>query len=96
MRKECSSASRTRKVNLLEAVYAFHDIELAQRGGPRHPDAGLEDSALATSRNKAAYRNPSIEDLAVAYFRPGEEPWIHRRNKGIASSRRTFSFAAPV
>ncbi len=49
-------------------VYAIHDRQLAEHGGPDGiRDAGAVESALARPRNLAAYGQPDAADLAAAY-----------------------------
>lgn len=51
-----------------EAIAAIHDYQLAEHGGSAGTrDAGLLESALARSRNLAAYGEPDHADLAAAY-----------------------------
>ena len=74
---------------VLEAVYVIHEIELAQRGGtPGIRDAGLIESALARAQNKAAYGNPSIDDLAAAYL------YGFARNHGFVDGNKRIAFLA--
>jgi death-on-curing protein len=49
-------------------VTAIHDEQLAIHGGPAGTrDAGMLDSALDRPRNKFAYENAELPDLAAAY-----------------------------
>lgn len=49
-------------------ILAVHDEQLAEHGGAVGVrDEGLMDSALGRPRNLAAYGNPDVADLAVAY-----------------------------
>ena len=51
-----------------DAIAAIHDNQLAEHGGSAGTrDAGLLESALARSRNLAAYGEPDHADLAAAY-----------------------------
>jgi death on curing protein len=73
----------------LEAVYAIHEIELAERGGATGiRDAGLIESALARAQNKAAYENPSIDDLAAAYL------YGFAKNHGFVDGNKRIAFLA--
>ena len=50
------------------AVAAIHDAQLAEHGGRAGVrDGSLLDSALARARNRAAYAEFDIADLAAAY-----------------------------
>jgi death-on-curing protein len=72
-----------------ETIYAVHTIELAERGGaPGIRDAGLIESALARAQNKAAYGNPSIDDLAAAYL------YGFARNHGFTDGNKRIAFLA--
>jgi death-on-curing protein len=72
-----------------EAIYAIHEIELAERGGaPGIRDAGLIESALARAQNKAAYGNPSIDDLAAAYL------YGFAKNHGFVDGNKRIAFLA--
>ena len=72
-----------------EAVYAIHDIELGERGGaPGIRDAGLIESALARAQNRAAYGDPSIDDLAAAYL------YDFARNHGFVDGDKRIAFLA--
>ena len=72
---------------LLEAVYAIHEIELAEHGGaPGIRNAGLIESALARAQNKAAYGNPSIDDLAAAYL------FCFAKNHGFVDGNKRIAF----
>ena len=74
---------------VLEAIYAIHEIELADRGGaPGIRDAGLIESALARAQNKAAYGNPSIDDLAAAYL------YGFAKNHGFVDGNKRIAFLA--
>ena len=74
---------------VLEAIYAIHDIELAERGGAHGVrDAGLIESALARAQNKAAYGNPSIDDLAAAYL------YGFAKNHGFVDGNKRIAFLA--
>ena len=74
---------------LLEAVYAVHEIEITQRGGaPGVRDAGLIESALARARHKAAYGDPSIDDLAAAYL------YGFVKNHGFVDGNKRIAFLA--
>jgi len=49
-------------------VYAIHDRQLAEHGGPDGiRDEGAVESALARPRNLIAYGEPDAADLAAAY-----------------------------
>ncbi|MEW6437176.1 MAG: type II toxin-antitoxin system death-on-curing family toxin [Pseudomonadota bacterium] len=49
-------------------VYAVHDRQLAEHGGPDGiRDQGAVESALARPRNLVAYGQPDAADLAAAY-----------------------------
>ncbi len=51
-----------------EIVYAIHDRQLSEHGGPVGVrDAGAVESALARPQNLAAYGTPDAADLAAAY-----------------------------
>ena len=51
-----------------DVVYAIHDHQLAEHGGPEGVrDAGALESALARPRNLAAYERPDAAALAAAY-----------------------------
>ena len=53
---------------LREAVLAMHERQLAEHGGGGGiRDAGLVDSALQRPRDKFAYGEPDLSDLAAAY-----------------------------
>ena len=50
------------------AVLAIHTEQIAEHGGaPGLRDGGLLDSALARPRNRAAYEEPDVADLAATY-----------------------------
>ncbi len=50
-------------------VYAIHDRQLAEHGGPDGiRDEGAVESALARPRNLAAYGQPDAADLAAVYI----------------------------
>jgi death-on-curing protein len=50
------------------AVLAIHAEQIAEHGGaPGLRDGGLLDSALARPRNRAAYEEPDVADLAATY-----------------------------
>jgi len=51
-----------------DVVYAIHDRQLAEHGGPEGVrDAGALASALARPRNLASYKQPDAAALAAAY-----------------------------
>ena len=51
-----------------DVVYAIHDQQLAEHGGPDGVrDAGALESALARARNVAAYERRDAAALAAAY-----------------------------
>jgi death-on-curing protein len=51
-----------------DLVYALHDRQLAEHGGPDGVrDPGAVESALARPMNLAAYGKPDAADLAAAY-----------------------------
>ena len=51
-----------------DVVYAIHDAQLAEHGGPPGlRDEGALESALARPRNKAAYGKADAAALAAAY-----------------------------
>jgi death-on-curing protein len=51
-----------------EVVYAIHDRQLAEHGGPDGVrDRGGVESALARPQNLVAYGKPDAADLAAAY-----------------------------
>src|SRR4051812_45192946 len=51
-----------------EVVYAIHDRQLSEHGGPAGVrDQGAVESALARPRNLAVYGAPDVSDLAAAY-----------------------------
>ena len=53
---------------LRESVLAMHERQLAEHGGGEGiRDAGLLDSALQRPRNKHAYGEPDLFQLAAAY-----------------------------
>ena len=86
-----------------DVVYAIHDRQLAEHGGPdgvRDPRA--IESALARPRNLAAYATPDAADRAAAYafglarnhgFVDGNKrtAWVAAR-LFLADNRRRFEF----
>jgi len=51
-----------------EIVIAIHEAQLIEHGGPSGiRDAGLLDSAVDRARNKWAYENADLPELAAAY-----------------------------
>jgi|SRR6516165_6890339 death-on-curing protein len=53
---------------LAPVIYAVHDQQLAEHGGPSGVrDQGAVDSALARPQNLAAYGEPDAAALAAAY-----------------------------
>lgn len=52
----------------VEMIVAIHDEQLATHGGPSGiRDAGMLESALDRPRNKWAYENADLPELAAAY-----------------------------
>ena len=52
----------------LQAVLIIHDRQIARHGGaPGMRDIQLLEAALERPRNKAAYGEPSLEEIAAAY-----------------------------
>lgn len=52
----------------VEMIVAIHDEQLAIHGGPSGiRDAGMLESALDRPRNKWAYENAELPELAAAY-----------------------------
>lgn len=52
----------------LQVVLAIHDEQVAEHGGASGVrDRGLLESALARPQSLAAYSNPDLADLVVAY-----------------------------
>lgn len=52
-----------------DVLYAVHDRQLAEHGGPDGVrDRGAVESALARPRNLAAYGTPDAADLAASYL----------------------------
>jgi death-on-curing protein len=51
-----------------EIIIAIHEAQLVEHGGPSGiRDAGMLDSALDRARNKWAYENADLAELAAAY-----------------------------
>lgn len=52
----------------IELLYIIHNKQLAAFGGsPGIKDSGLIESAMARPRNRAAYGDPDLAELAAAY-----------------------------
>lgn len=52
----------------LQAVLIIHDRQIARHGGaPGLRDIQLLEAAVERPRNKAAYGEPSLEEIAAAY-----------------------------
>ncbi|MEZ0468636.1 type II toxin-antitoxin system death-on-curing family toxin [Phaeobacter sp. SYSU ZJ3003] len=52
----------------LQAVLIIHDRQIARHGGaPGMRDIQLLEAAVERPRNKAAYGEPSLEEIAAAY-----------------------------
>ncbi|GFO54253.1 death-on-curing protein [Geomonas sp. Red276] len=78
---------------LLEGVVlALHDEQLAEHGGSSGlRDRGLVASALARAKNRSAYEEPSVFDLAAAYANG-----IIRNHPFVDGNKRTGFLAAYV
>lgn len=69
----------------LQVVLAIHDEQIAEHGGASGVrDRGLLESALARPPNLAAYGDPDIADLAVAYAHA-----ISRNHPFVDGNKRT-------
>lgn len=73
-------------------ILAIHDEQLAEHGGGVGVrDPGLLQSALARPRNRAAYGDPDVFDLAAAYAFG-----IARDHPFVDGNKRTAFVAAAV